>query len=188
MLRWAGQSSVAWFLASHCLDTLLWLADTRAGGDAPERLYAVSRSRLLKSEYGIDTPDFFQTVLEWKSGMVTHLENAWILPESGPSIFDLKCQFIGSRGAFLIDGSHHGAVQRQIGQMSYPDTFVAPLVHGTPVGFGAESIRHFARCLVEGKRPLVDGLDGLAVTRLILKMAESVRLREPVFIGSLFTE
>jgi predicted dehydrogenase len=186
MLRWAAHSTVAWFLASHCLDTLLWLLDTRNGGDAPERVTCVSRSRVLKAERGVDTPDFYQTTLEWRSGFVATLENAWILPESGPSVFDLKCQFVGSRGAFFIDGSHHGAVQKQTDRAAYLDAFVAPMVNGQPVGFGADSIRHFARCIAEGRKPAVDGLDGLAVTRLILKMEESARTRMPVDIGDLF--
>jgi predicted dehydrogenase len=191
MLSWAGRSSVAWFLASHCLDTLLWLMGARAAseggaGDRIERLYTVARSRLLATEYGVNTPDFYLTTLEWRSGLVTHLENAWILPGSGPSIFDLKCEFLGSRGAFFIDGSHHGAVQKQADRALYPDVLVAPIVQNYPVGFGAESIRHFARCVQTGQPPLVDGLDGLAVTRLILKMEESARLGQPVPVGDIY--
>lgn len=185
MLRWAGRSSVAWFLASHCLDTLLWLLKTREGGDSIERLYCVSRSRVLR-ERGIETPDFYQTTLEWKSGFVTQLENGWILPESGPSIFDLKCDFIGSQGAMFIDGSHHRAVQKQTAKATYPDVFVTPSIHGRPTGFGTESIRHFANSVMNNEPPLVNGLDGLAVTRLILKMEESVRRRQPVEVGNVY--
>jgi len=191
MLRWAGRSSVAWFLASHCLDTLLWLLNARAcaeggAGDTVERLYCVARSRVLREERGVDTPDLYLTTLEWRSGLVAQMENHWILPESGPSIFDLKCQFVGSRGAFFIDGSHHGAAQKQTGRAEYPDVLVAPTVQGQPTGFGAESIRHFAQSVIHGQKPLVDGLDGLAVTRLILKMEESARKRQPVDVGPLF--
>lgn len=185
MLRWAGRSSVAWFLASHCLDTLLWLLKAREGEDSVERLYCVSRSRVLK-ERGIDTPDFYQTTLEWKSGLVVQLENGWILPESGPSIFDLKCDFIGSEGAIFIDASHHRAVQKHTAKATYPDVFVTPSVYGHPTGFGVESIRHFANSIISNQKPFVDGLDGLAVTRLILKMEESARTRQPVKVGNIY--
>lgn len=184
MLRWAAHSSAAWFLASHCLDTLLWLADVRAGADAVERVYCLTRSRLLKAR-GIDTPDFFQTLIEFRSGLVAHLENAWILPEGAPSIFELKCECIGAQGAFYIDGSHHGA-QKITARTTYPDALVAPEIHGRPVGFAAESIRHFAECVLEGRSPLVDGHDGLAVTRLVLAMEESARLGVPVTVGELW--
>jgi predicted dehydrogenase len=186
MLKWAGQSSVAWFLTSHCLDTLLWLLRAREGADTIERLTCVARSRLLASEYGVDTPDFYLTTLEWKSGLVAQIENAWILPESGPAVVDVQCQFIGSRGAFYANGSRHGAAQKHTGRILYPDVMTTPTIFGQPVGFGAESIRHFAQCVLTGQTPLVDGMDGLAVTRLIVKMEESARTRQPVEIGPLF--
>jgi predicted dehydrogenase len=186
MLRWAGQSSVAWFLSSHCLDTLLWLLNARQGDDAIERLTCLTRSRVLAGERGVPTPDFYLTTLEWRSGAVSVMENAWILPECGPSIFDLKCQFVGSRGAFFIDGSHHGATEKQTDRTTYPDTFVLPTIQGQPAGFASESIRHFARCVIEDRKPDVDGLDGLAVTRLILKMEESARAGQPVAVGDVF--
>ncbi|MCB9114040.1 MAG: Gfo/Idh/MocA family oxidoreductase [Caldilineaceae bacterium] len=184
MLRWSARSSVAWFLASHCLDTLLWLTDARAGGDAVTRVYAVARSRVLRA-LGIDTPDLYQTILEFRSGLVVHLENAWILPEGAPSIFELKCEVIGDGGAYYIDGSLHGA-QKITARTTYPDALVAPIVHGRPVGFAAESIRHFARAIIDGTSPLVDGLDGLAATRLVLAMEESAQRGEPVAVGDLW--
>lgn len=186
MLSWAGNSSVAWFLASHCLDTLLWLLDARAGKDAPERLTCLTRARVLAGERGVPTPDFYLTTLEWRSGLVVQLENCWILPECGPSVFDLKFQLLGSRGAVWVDGSHHRAVELHGERVRYPDALVAPEVHGAPAGFGAESIRHFARCVLAGRPPLMDGVDGLAVTRLILAMEESARRGASVPVGDLY--
>ena len=185
MLRWSAQSSVAWFLASHCLDTLLWLTGARAGNDAVERVYSVARSQVLHT-LGIDTPDFYQTILEFRSGLVVHLENAWILPEGAPSIFELKCEVIGAGGAYYIDGSLHGA-QKITARTIYPDALVAPIVHGKPVGFATESIRHFAHAIIDGAPPIVDGLDGLAATRLVLAMEESTRRAAPVAVGDLWS-
>ncbi len=186
MLRWSAQSSVAWFLASHCLDTLLWLCDARAGADAPTRIYAVARSRLLAAQ-GVATPDFYQTIIEFASGLVVHLENAWILPEAAPSVFELKCEVIGATGAYYIDGSLHGA-QKIITRTTYPDALVAPTVFGRPAGFASESIRHFASALRAGERPLVDGRDGLAVTRLVLAMEQSAAQGAPVTLGDLWRD
>ncbi|MFQ5809711.1 MAG: Gfo/Idh/MocA family protein, partial [Armatimonadota bacterium] len=53
MLSWGGTSTVAWFLASHCVDLIRWLS-----GEEATRVYSVSRSRVLASQ-GIATPDFF---------------------------------------------------------------------------------------------------------------------------------
>ena len=46
--------------------------------------------------------------------------------------------------------------------------------------------RNGAASIINGQKPVVDGIDGLAVTRLILKMEESARSRQPVEIGPLF--
>lgn len=185
MLSWAGQSTVAWFLSSHCLDTLLWLLGARAGQDRIIRLNCIKRQRLLQAQ-GIPTADFYLTTLEWESGLVTLLENSWILPHSGPSIFDLQCQVIGANGTALVDGSHHRALQIHSDRINFPDTMVCPRIFGRPQGFGTESIRHFAACVMEGRRPEVDGRDGLAVTRLILKMEESAATGQTVPIGEIY--
>ncbi len=79
-----------------------------------------------------------------------------------------------------------GAVEKHTDKTNYPDAFVMPTVQGQPAGFGAESIRHFAASIISQRKPLVDGEDGLAVTRLILKMEESARTRQPVEVGALF--
>lgn len=186
MLKWAAQSSVAWFLASHCLDTLLWLMNSRGGGDAVESLSCLTSSRVLEREYGIDTPDFYLTTLRWKSGLITTIENSWILPEGGPSLVDIRCEVTGTKGAMVINAARSGSVQKHTDRVYYPDAFVAPAVHGRPTGFGAESIRHFATSVAQGVRPMVDGIDGLAVTRLILAMEESARLKETFEITDVF--
>ncbi len=191
MLSWAGRSTVAWFLASQCLDTLLWLFDARSAaqggpGDLPVRLTCLTRSGVLTEERGVSTPDLYLTTVEWRSGLVTVIENCWILPEGEPSVFDLKCDIIGSKGAFHIDGSHHGAARLIGSGAANPDVLAAPRIHGRPTGFAAESIRHFADCVVRGTEPMVDGIDGLAVTRLILLMEESARRGCSVDVGELY--
>lgn len=186
MLSWGAKSTVAWFLASHCLDNLLWLFGAReayagGAGDSIRRVRTLARQNVLAGR-GIPTPDYYLTTLEWESGMVTTLENCWILPESSPSVFDMKVQLIGSRGTFLIDGSHSGVVEQWAEKASHPDAFAYLEVFGEPVGFATESIKHFVSSIATGVAPAVDGLDGLAVTRLILAMEESVAIDAPVEI------
>jgi len=175
MLSWASRSTVAWFIGSHSLDTVRWLM-----GDEVERVYCVSRSQILK-ERGIDTPDFYETTLEFKRGGVAVIENGWILPETTPHLIDLKCEVVGTKGALYIDQSHHRALEKYTQtEASFPDVFVLPMVYGQQMGLAAESIRHFIECVEEGKTPRVTGEDGLIVTRLICAMEESVRTRQPV--------
>jgi predicted dehydrogenase len=169
MLSWASKSTVAWFIGSHSLDTVTWLI-----GDKPTSVYAVSRSVVLKSK-GIDTPDFYEVILEFVNGAVAVIENCWILPNSLPNIIDLKCEIVGSEGALYVDGSSHRAVERYTeGKASFPDVLVMPDVQGKQMGFAAESIRHFIDCVADDETPSVTGEDGLRVTELIEAIERSI--------------
>ena len=149
MLPWAGRSSVLWFLASHCVDTLRWVL-----GDEVATVYSVSSSRVLEG-MGIGTPDFYLTTLEFRGGARVLLENSWILPESSTTLVEFKLDVVGERGAFHFDGSPHQLVQVGPQRPEGVDTFIAPRVHGRMMGFATESIRHFVDCLAA--RPPADG-------------------------------
>jgi len=186
MLSWGAKSTVAWFLASHCLDNLLWLFDARSAysggpGDTISRLRTLKRSRVL-ADLGYPTADFYITTLEWASGMVTTIENCWILPESGPTVYDMKMEFIGSSGNLLVDGSHNRTVEIQSDKAEYLDTMAYLDVFGAPWGFATESIKHFVSAIDSGSAPRIDGVDGLAVTRLIQAMEASAAGDAPVEI------
>jgi len=174
MLPWAAQSSVNWFLGSHCVDTLRWLL-----ADEVSRLYTVSDSTVLEG-MGIETPDYFVSVVEMRGGARVLLENCWILPESSPSLVDFKLEVVGERGACHFDGSPHRLVMVTDDGPECPDTFIAPTVHGRRVGFATESIRHFADCLIGGREPSVGFKDGRQATRILLAMERSVNERRPV--------
>ncbi|MCC6445484.1 MAG: Gfo/Idh/MocA family oxidoreductase [Armatimonadetes bacterium] len=175
MLAWAARSSVAYFIGSHALDTVLWLMN-----DEVTRVFCVTRSRVLK-ERGIDTPDFYHSTLEFARGGVAVVENGWILPESTPNLIDLKCEVVGSAGALYIDQSHHRTLEKYTQtEATYPDTYVLPQIYGQQQGFAAESIRHFIECVRTGATPEVTGRDGLRITRLICALDESARAGQPV--------
>ncbi|HOD52559.1 MAG TPA: Gfo/Idh/MocA family oxidoreductase [Candidatus Hydrogenedentes bacterium] len=177
MLSWAGQSTVMWFIGSHSIDTIRWLLD-----DEVTRVYAVARSEVLKN-MGIDTPDYYQATLHFRAGATAQLENSWILPDSQPSLIDLKCEVVGSKGAIYMDASHNRTLEKYTGkEASYPDILVMPTVYGRQMGFAAESIRHFAECVRDGKELLVTGRDGLQVTKAICAIEESVRSGHPVTV------
>lgn len=175
MLSWAGRSTVMWFVGSHAIDTLRWLLDSEVA-----RVYCVSRKGVLSGR-GIDTPDYYLTTLEFRSGAVAVLENSWILPNTMPNIVDVKCELVGSRGAIYIDATHNRAVEKYTESSgSYPDVFVMPIIYDRQEGFAAESIRHFLECVRFDRQPMVTGRDGLEVTKVICAAEESVRIGHPV--------
>jgi len=175
MLSWAGKSTVMWFVGSHTIDTLRWLL-----GDEVRRVYAVSRKGVLQAR-GIDTPDFYQATLEFCSGTTAVIENSWILPNTTPSLVDVKCELVGSKGAIYIDATHNRTLEKYTEDGGgYPDILVMPTIYGRQQGFAAESIRHFIDCIRYDRQPIVTGSDGLEVTRVICAIEESVRTRQPV--------
>jgi predicted dehydrogenase len=175
MLSWASKSTVMWFIGSHTIDTLRWLL-----GDEVRRVYAVSRKGLLQAR-GIDTPDYYQATLEFRSGTTAVIENSWILPNTTPNLVDVKCELVGSKGAIYIDATHNRALEKYTEDGGgYPDILVMPIVYGRQQGFAAESIRHFIDCVRYDRQPIVTGRDGLEVTKVICAIEESVHTRQPV--------
>jgi predicted dehydrogenase len=175
MLSWASKSEVIWFVGIHIIDLTRWMFN-----DEVCKVYAVSRSEVLKAK-GVDTPDFYQAILEFRNGGVATIENCWILPDSLPTIVDFKCEIIGSEGAVYMDGSSHHAIQKYTtDKASNPDVFAAPVIHDKQMGFAVESIRHFVDCVVNDKELMVTGEDGLEATKIISAIRESSKKGEPV--------
>lgn len=175
MLSWAADSTVIWFLGSHSVDLVRWLFD-----DEIVRVYSVSRSSVL-AERGIDTPDFFHTICELEGGGIAHIENCWIMSTEMPTVFDFKMELVGSEGTAFVDASSHRMLQTYTPEgAQYPDVAVVTDIHGQPNGFGVQSIRHFADCVIEGREPIISLQDGLENTRVLVAIHESARTREPM--------
>lgn len=175
MLSWAADSTVVWFLGSHAVDLVRWLFD-----DEVVRVYSVARSRVLAG-LGVDTPDFFHTICELEHGGVAHIENCWIMSTEMPTVFDFKMEMIGSEGTAFVDASSHRMLQTFTPEgPQYPDVAVVTDIHGKPAGFGVQSIRHFADCVIDGSEPVVSPRDGLENTRVLVAIHESARSGQPV--------
>lgn len=174
MLRWASQSSAIWFLASHMVDIVRWMLD-----DEVERVYAVSRAGVLHN-LGVQTADFHVATVEFKRGTVAVFEHAWILPRSHATVKDLKLEILGSTGAINIDGSHNRTVEIYTGERArFPDLLAPPT--GTHLtGFVLDSIAYFIDAITLGTPVLATGEDGIATTRIICAMLESVETGQPV--------
>ena len=173
MLSWADKSSPLWFLGTHCIDLACWFA-----GEVPRRAYGCCRHGVLRQK-GVDAPDFFLSVLEFPGGAVASIDNSWLLPESSPSIFDLKCEVCGPEGNVHIDTSSHRATEiTDKDGVHYVDILGEPSVHGQHMGFMIESVKHFVDCVVNGREPLVPGEVGLEVTRIACALERSAEKGE----------
>jgi predicted dehydrogenase len=178
MLSWAAKSSPLQFLGSHVVDLIHFLS-----GAAVTRVYSVSRSVVLKG-MGIDTPDFFQSILELSTGGTAVVENCWILDEHAPSVFDFQCEIVGSKGTAFVNASHHrmAEVYSEKG-VELPDVSAAADLYGKPVGFAIAAIQHFADCVANDQPLLVTGEDGLAAARVLAAAEQSSRTGIPVAVA-----
>ncbi len=177
MLPWAGRSSALWFLASHTLDMSCWLLQ-----DRPTRVYAVSRSGVLR-EKGIDAPDFHVAIVEFERGAVVTLENSWILPETEPNVFNLKMELLGSDGAMYINTSDHRTVEKYTrDEVSLPDTlgFTLDADSARLSGFVLEAIARFVDAVLDDAPVLATGEEAALVTTVLCAIEQSARTGQPV--------
>ena len=177
MLPWASQSSALWFLASHTLDMSCWLLE-----DKPRRVYAVSRSGVLR-EKGIDTQDFHVAIVEFEKGAVATLENSWILPETEPNVFNLKMELLGSEGAMYLNTSDNRTVEKYTREeVSLPDTlgFTLNADSARLSGYVLEAIARFVDAVVDDAPVLATGEEAALVTRVLVAIEESARTGQPV--------
>ncbi|HEY4224735.1 MAG TPA: Gfo/Idh/MocA family oxidoreductase [Pseudolysinimonas sp.] len=167
-IRWASASSSLWFLSSHMVDVAQWIV-----GERIVRVTARAVSGVLESR-GIATPDVFVVLAEFESGFVGVFEHAWILPDSHPTVKDLKFELLGSKGAVYIDGSHNRTVEvYSTDEVEYPDVMVP--AYGTHLtGFVFDSIADFVDA-VAGRGPvLATGEEGAQVTAVLVAAIESI--------------
>lgn len=176
MLKWSGRSSALWFLGSHMVDIVGWILN-----DRPVKAYVVSRDGVLKG-MGIDAPDFHVATVEYAKGTVAVFEHAWILPRTHNTVKDLKLEFLGSKGAAYIDGSHNRALELYTSEKgAFPDMLVPPFgPHLT--GFVLDAVVHFIDAVTLGKPVLATGEDGLANTKIIAAMIDAANSGRAVLL------
>ncbi len=177
MLPWASKSSALWFLASHTFDMSTWLLN-----DKPVRVYAVSRSGILRGK-GVDTQDFHVAIVEFAGGAVVTLENSWILPETEPNVFNFKMEVLGSEGVLYINTSDNRTVEKYTrDSVSLPDVlgFTLDANSARMSGFVLEAIARFVDAVVDDKPVLATGAEAALVTRVLCAIEESARTGQPI--------
>ena len=177
MLAWTQNTALPHWLLTHASDRVRWFFDSE-----PKRIYAVSTSGVLK-EKGIDVEDLYHATVEFESGAIATLETFWILPETvphiGTSIFELIC----SDGYVVVDNTAPLTTIATPEKYMHPGPFAGDL-HGEPVGMVNEAVKHFVKCVLEDRQPLITAHDGLAVTRMVCAIVESAQKKEIVELKS----
>ena len=178
MLKWSGKSSILWFLGSHTVDTLRFFC-----GSEVDTVYSLSRSEVLKTK-GIDVPDVYQTILEFRDGTIATIENGWITPNTNPHINDIKVNVTGTTGMFNMDLTNNQTIERYLdNKTDHPDVLIKPIIHGKPTGFSYASIIDFIEKIYYNEPFLVDFDDSYKVSKVILAIMESSETKRIVKVS-----
>jgi predicted dehydrogenase len=170
--RLAGRCTVNDYLSIHDTDTILW----NMGTDV-ESVYAQRGSFVLK-EQGLDTPDFYWTMLRFKSGATAVTHSHWAMPVAFPNAPESELLITGTKGAVHLRLAGQHLVFANDSGFEAPDVsygFAAP-----DAGSFRKEDEHFTDCIIEDREPLVGGIDGLNALKVILAADESIRTGQPV--------
>ena len=155
---------LAYWLLPHDIDLALW---TSRSGVA--RVMAYSRSG------GRRRQDLIVVVLTFDCGAVAVLENVWGSPTRAGRPQNQLFTVRGTTGAVEVLPYETGLAVYRADNVEYPDTSVAPEVHGQTEGASRSLIRHFAGVVRNLWEPLISSRDGLAVVRVASAVDASLR-------------
>jgi predicted dehydrogenase len=157
-LAWAGQSTSAWFLLSHCFDLTRWFGKRNA-----VQVWANGTKTKLAG-MGIPTWDYVHAMVKYDDGTDGIFESAWVLPDSLPFVVDFKYQIVGTEGSLWMDTFEQTSVKATPEKFTYPRT----LAWRVPA-WGA-----FIDRVIKKDNTMEYIEDGLANTRLLVALHQSL--------------
>lgn len=86
--------------ATHDLDFALWCLEPAK----PIRVYAQAVNKVMRPAHGVE--DCMWIIVTMDDGTVLTVGAGWILPPAYPNFSTTTIEFIGSKGALMIDDSH----------------------------------------------------------------------------------
>lgn len=157
-LRWAQESSPAWFLSSHDIDLVRWFVDAE-----PTAARAWGRKEVLKAR-GIDTYDIIQAQVMFSSGTFVTFESAWIYPNALPSRVDSFIEIVGTSGHIHLDRKIESIEMSTAERFSHPKGSINSEVFGRRRGAFPACLEDFLFAIREDAEPRVTAIDGRQVT------------------------
>jgi predicted dehydrogenase len=176
MLSWSARSSPVWFLMPHTLDLVRWLS-----GKTARSVYAQGVKKVLTAE-GIDTWDSVDVALTFTDGTTATLHSSWVLPVSNPAVYDLRCEFVGTRSALRIEGADQG-LTLLADKLTWPQWGVQER-GGRIAGFPVDMAHDFADYVLGRIDDVPTMADGLIVTTTLAAVDESLRTGQPVTLDA----
>lgn len=171
---WALDGGVLANQASHHLDLLEWMM-----GDV-ESVFAKSSRALVN----IEAEDTAVVVLRFRNGALGVIEAT---TATRPADLEGSLSILGEKGSVVIGGFAVNKIQAWSFIPPWPETddVLENFSVNPPdvYGFGHRSYyEHVVKCLGEGGRMLVDGLEGRRSLELIMAIYESIETGREVFL------
>lgn len=157
-IRWAAETTPAWFLSSHDIDLMRWFLASE-----PVEARALGRKEVLRAR-GIDTYDVIQAQVRFASGAFVTFESAWIYPNTFPSIVDSFMEIIGSSGHIHLDRKCESVELSTEKKFSYPKGFLNAEIFGRMRGAFPSCLEDFLYAIIDNTEPKVTAWDGRQVT------------------------
>lgn len=176
MLSWASKSSPAWFLMPHTLDLAIWLSGAR-----PRSVRAIGHRGILQRR-GVDTWDSITATFEMNDGSYVVLNSSWVLPESAPAVYDFRYELQTHDGVFHVEGANHGVTQYGTDGVQWPQSAVYER-NGRIAGVPIDMMNDFLTFVEDGSIAVPTHEDGLAVTRALAALHQSLMTGDPVALS-----
>ncbi len=176
-IKWAGDTTSAWFLSSHDIDLMRWWLDSEAI-DAR----ALGRKEVLAAR-GIPTYDVIQAQVRFASGAFATFESGWVYPDTFPSTVDSFMELIGTAGHLHFDRKRESIELSTEKKFSYPKMFLNSEVFGRLRGAFPSCLEDFLYAILEDTPTRVNGYDGRQVTAILKAIHESLETGQVVSIA-----
>ncbi|MEO6966089.1 MAG: Gfo/Idh/MocA family oxidoreductase [Acidobacteriaceae bacterium] len=181
-LRWARETTPAWFLSSHDIDLMRWFMDSE-----PTEARAWGRKEVLKSR-GIDTYDIIQAQVKFSSGAFATFESAWIYPNTLPSAVDSFIEIVGAGGHVHLDRKLESMEMSTEERYSYPKGLINSEVFGRRRGAFPACLEDFLFAIREDTTPQVTVGDGRHVTATLDAIHRSLQTGQTEAVSPLVKE
>lgn len=175
-IRWAGETTPAWFLSSHDIDLMRWWFAAE-----PVEARAWGRREVLAAR-GIPTYDLIQAQVKFSSGAFATFESAWVYPNTFPSIVDSFMEVVASAGHVHLDRKCESLEVSTAQKFSYPKGFLNSEIFGRMRGAFPNCLEDFLYAIRDQRLPAVTGDDGRQVTAALEAIHRSLETgrTEPV--------
>ena len=111
--------------ATHDIDFVLWCLEPAK----PVRVYSQTVNKVMRPTHGVE--DCQWIIITMDDGTVFTIGAGWILPPAYPNFSSATIEFVGSKGAVMIDDSHRDVA---LSTMDGGTVFPMSTMPGEPVG------------------------------------------------------